>query len=83
MAIEDLLGAAVRIRRGRHGGMTAEVVSFEHRLGPPPKYTEIKVKLGGSGRLLTLYSLDELERLPDPPSVPGPSTAPPELPHAV
>lgn len=69
MAIDKLLGAAVRIRRGWHGGRTGEVVAFDHRVGPPSSYTSIKVKLNGSGQLVMIYSLDELERLSELPSV--------------
>lgn len=69
MAIDRMMGAAVRIRRGRHGGRIGEVVAFRHRVGPPSTYSEIKVKLNGSGQLVMIYSLDELERLSDPPGV--------------
>jgi hypothetical protein len=79
MAVDNLLGATVRIRRGWHGGRTGDVVAFDHRVGPPSSYTVIKVKLKGSGQLVMVYSLDELERLSDLPSVAALSTAPPEL----
>ena len=69
MAIDNLLGATVRIRRGWHGGRTGEVVVFDHQVGPPFSHTTIKVKLKGTGQLVMIYSLDELERLPEPPSV--------------
>ena len=69
MAIDNLLGATVRIRRGWHGGRTGEVVTFDHQAGPPSSYTAIKVKLKGSGQLVMIYSLDELERLSDLSSV--------------
>jgi hypothetical protein len=69
MAVDNLVGAAVRIRRGWHGGRTGEVVAFEHQVGPPFSYTAIKVKLKGSGQLVMIYSLDELERLSDLPCV--------------
>jgi hypothetical protein len=77
MATDNLLGATVRIRRGWHGGRTGEVVAFDHRVGPPSSYAVIKVKLKGSGQLVMIYSLDELERLSDLPSVAAlPATAP-------
>jgi hypothetical protein len=78
MAIDNLLGAMVRIRRGWHGGRTGEVVSFDHRVGPPSSYTVIKVKLKGSSQPVMIYSLDELEKLSDQPSVPALPTTPPE-----
>ena len=71
MAIDNLLGATVRIRRGWHGGRTGEVVAFDHQAGPPSSYTSIKIKLKGSGQLVMIYSLDDLERLSDLPSVAG------------
>jgi hypothetical protein len=79
MAIDNLLGATVRIRRGWHGGRTGEVVAFEHQVGPPSSYTVIKVQLKGSGQLVMIYSLDELEKLSDLPSVSALSTTLPEL----
>lgn len=79
MATDNLLGATVRIRRGWHGGRTGEVIAFDHQVGPPSSYTAIKVKLKGSGRPVMIYSLDELERLSDPPGAPALSTTPPEL----
>ena len=78
MAIDNLLGATVRIRRGWHGGRTGEVVTFDHRVGPPSSYTVIKVKLKGSSQPVMIYSLDELERLPDLPKVSELPTTPPE-----
>ena len=63
MATDNLLGATVRIRRGWHGGRTGDVVAFDHLAGPPSSYTAIKVKLKGSGQLVMIYSLDELETL--------------------
>jgi hypothetical protein len=83
MAIDNLLGETVRIRRGWHGGRTGEVVAFDHQAGPPSSYTVIKVKLKGSSQPVMIYSLDELERLPEPPSVAGLPTTPPELPEVV
>ena len=83
MATDNLMGATVRIRRGWHGGRTGEVVAFDHRVGPPSSYTVIKVKLKGASQPVMIYSLDELETLSDPPSVPGLPTSPPELPKAI
>jgi hypothetical protein len=65
MAIDNLLGATVRIRRGWHGGRTGEVVAFDHQVGPS-SYTVIKVQLKGSSQPVMIYSLDELEKLSDP-----------------
>jgi hypothetical protein len=79
MAIDNLLGVTVRIRRGWHGGRTGEVVAFDHRVGPPSSYTVIKVKLKGSSQPVMIYSLDELERLSDLPNVPALPTTTPEL----
>ena len=68
MATDNLLGATVRIRRGWHGGRTGEVVAFDHQVGTSP-YTAVKVKLKGSLHPVTIYSLDELETVPDSPAV--------------
>ena len=69
MAIDNLMGATVRIRRGWHGGRTGEVIAFDHQAGPPSTYTVIKVQLKGSRQPVMIYSLDELERLSDPEKV--------------
>lgn len=69
MAIDNLMGAMVRIRRGWHGGRTGEVIAFDHRPGPPSSYTVIKVQLKGNRQPVMIYSLDELERLSDPTGV--------------
>jgi hypothetical protein len=74
------MGATVRIRRGWHGGRIGDVVAFDHRVGPPSSYTVIKVKLKGSGQLVMIYSLDELERLSELPSVAALPNTPPESP---
>jgi hypothetical protein len=79
MAIDNLLGATVRIRRGWHGGRTGEVVAFDHRVGPPSSYTVIKVQLKGSSQPVMIYSLDEIERLSDTPGLPELPTPTPEL----
>lgn len=83
MAIDNLMGATVRIRRGRHGGRTGEVVAFDHQAGPPSSYTSIKVQLKGNSQPVMIYSLDEIERLPDPPGAPGLPTTPLESPKVI
>ena len=79
MAIDNLLGATVRIRRGWHGGRTGEVIAFDHQVGPPSSYTVIKVQLKGNRQPVMVYSLDEIERLSDPSGVSELPTTPPEL----
>ncbi|MFL6336993.1 MAG: hypothetical protein ACJ754_27140 [Pyrinomonadaceae bacterium] len=79
MAIDNLLGATVRIRRGWHGGRTGEVVAFDHQAGPPSTYTVIKVQLKGNSQPVMIYSLDEIEKLSDPPGLSELPTTPPEL----
>ncbi|HEX8687737.1 MAG TPA: hypothetical protein VF654_14615 [Pyrinomonadaceae bacterium] len=79
MAIDNLLGATVRIRRGRHGGRTGEVIAFDHQVGPPSAYTMIKVRLKGSSQPLMVYSLDEIERLSETPSASALPAISPEL----
>lgn len=83
MAIDNLLGATVRIRRGWHGGRVGVVIAFDHQAGPPSSYTVIKVKLNGSGQLVSIYSLEAVERLSDLPVVASTSAAAPELSKAV
>ena len=83
MAIDNLLGATVRIRRGRHGGRTGEVVAFDHQAGPPFSYTLIKVQLKGNSQPVMLSSLDEIERLPETPGAPELPTTPPESPKVI
>ncbi len=83
MAIDNLLGATVRIRRGWHGGRTGEVVAFDHQAGPPSSYTLIKVQLKGSSQPVMIYSLDEIERLSDPPGAPALPTTPLESPKVI
>ena len=68
MATDNLLGETVRIRRGWHGGRTGKVVAFDHQVSPS-SYTVIKVQLKGNSQPVMIYSLDEIERLSDPPSV--------------
>ena len=83
MTTDNLLGATVRIRRGWHGGRTGEVVAFDHQAGPPSTYTVIKVKLKGNSQPVMIYSLEEIERLSDPPSVSELPTTPSELPKVI
>lgn len=83
MAIDNLMGATVRIRRGWHGGRTGQVVAFDHQTGPPSSYTVIKVQLKGNSQPVMIYSLDEIERLSEPPSVSELPTSPPKLPKVV
>ena len=83
MAVDNLLGATVRIRRGWHGGRTGEVVAFDHHVGPPSSYTVIKVQLKGSSQPVMIYSLDELERLSDLPGASALPATPPELPKVI
>jgi len=83
MATDNLLGATVRIRRGWHGGRTGEVIAFDHQVGPPSSYTVIKVQLKGSSQPVMIYSLDEIERLHDLPSVSELPTTPAELPETI
>lgn len=83
MAIDNLLGATVRIRRGRHGGRTGEVIAFDHRAGPPSSYTMIKVQLKGNSQPLMVYSLDEIERLSETPGASALPTTPPDLPKVI
>ena len=61
MATDNLLGSAVRIRRGRHGGRTGKVIVFE-RLGGSASLV-IKVQLEGGGQAVNINSVEELEKL--------------------
>jgi hypothetical protein len=63
MAIDNLLGSAVRIRRGRHGGRTGKVVVSDRRAGSHSSYSVIKVQLDASGEIVDINSHDELEVL--------------------
>ena len=76
MAIDNLMGVTVRIRRGWHGGRTGEVVAFDHQAGPPSSYTAIKVQLKGNSQPVMIYSLDEIEVLSDPQTAPASPTTP-------
>ncbi len=68
MAIDSLLGSAVRIRRGWHGGRTGKVIVFDQRSGSASSYSVIKVQLNGSGEVVNIYNDEELEKLTDLPS---------------
>jgi hypothetical protein len=68
MATDNLLGAAVRIRRGWHGGKTGKVVVFEQSSGFPSSYSVIKVKLDGGGQVVNINIVEELEKLSDQPN---------------
>ena len=82
MAIDNLLGATVRIRRGWHGGRTGVVVAFDHQVGTS-SYTSIKVQLKGNSQPVMIYSLDEIERLHETPAVSELPTTPPEPPNVI
>ena len=68
MATDNLLGAAVRIRRGWHGGRTGKVMVFEPSNSFPYSYGVIKVRLDGGGQVVNINNVEELERLTDLPS---------------
>ena len=67
MTTDNLLGAAVRIRRGWHGGRTGKVTIFEQHGGFPSSHTVIKVQLDGRGGVININSVEELEKLTDLP----------------
>ena len=67
MATENLLGAAVRIRRGWHGGRTGKVVVCDRHGGFTTSYSVIKVKLDGSGQVVNINTVEELVKLADAP----------------
>jgi hypothetical protein len=67
MENDNLLGAAVRIRHGWHGGRTGKVIVFNQHRGITSSYIEIKVQLDGSGQVINISSqegLDKLDQLP-------------------
>ena len=68
MAIDNLLGAAVRIRRGWHGGRTGKVVVCDQRQGFTSSYSVIKVQLDGGSQIVNINSVEELEKLTSAPS---------------
>jgi hypothetical protein len=63
MENDNLLGAAVRIRRGWHGGSTGKVITFERHPSLASSYQVIKVQLNGSGKVININSDEELEKL--------------------
>ena len=66
MATDNLLGAEVRIRRGWHGGRTGRVIVCDRHSGfTTSSYSVIKVKLDGSGQVVNINTVEELEQLPD------------------
>ena len=67
MAIENLLGATVRIRRGWHGGRTGKVIVCDKHSGFTSSYSVIKVQLDG-GQIVNINTVEELEKLADLPS---------------
>ena len=67
MATGNLLGAAVRIRRGWHGGRTGRVIVCDLHGGFTTSYSVIKVQLDGSGQVVNINTVEELERLADLP----------------
>jgi len=67
MAIDNLLGAAVRIRRGWHGGRTGKVIVCDQHKGFTSSYSVIKVQLDG-GQIVSINTVEELEKLTDQPS---------------
>lgn len=67
MAMDNLLGSAVRIRRGWHGGRTGKVIVFDRRAGSFSSYSVIKVQLDGSGEVVNINSDEDLEQLSDQP----------------
>ena len=68
MGKDNLLGVAVRIRRGWHGGRTGKVIVFDQHRSQVSSNLEIKVQLDGGGQVININSADELEKLADPPS---------------
>lgn len=63
MAMDNLLGAAVRMRRGWHGGRTGKVIVFDQHKGFTSSYSVIKVQLDGTGQIVNINSVEELEEL--------------------
>jgi hypothetical protein len=64
MAIDNLPGSAVRIRRERRGGRTGKVVVSDGRTGSHSSYGVIKVQLDAGGKSMDINSHGELEMLP-------------------
>lgn len=67
MTTNNLLGATVRIRRGWHGGRTGKVIVCDRHGGFTTSYSVIKVQLDGSGQVVNINTVEELERLGDLP----------------
>lgn len=63
MVKDNLLGAAVRIRRGWHGGRTGKVIVCNRHASPASSYLELKVQLDGSSEIVKIYGDDDLEVL--------------------
>ena len=68
MAMDNLLGAAVRIRRGWHGGRTGKVIVCDQHSSFTASYSVIKVQLDGSGQVVNVNSAEELQKLTDLPA---------------
>jgi hypothetical protein len=64
MAKDNLMGAAVRIRRGWHGGRTGTVIVCNRHASLASFYLELKVQLDGSSEVVKIYGDDDLEVLP-------------------
>jgi len=64
----NLMGMAVRIRHGWHGGRTGKVIVFNRHRSLASSYVEIKVQLDGSGQIINVSSEEELEKFTDLPS---------------
>lgn len=71
MATDNLLGTAVRIRRGWHGGRTGKVIVCDRHGGFTTSYSVIKVQLDGSGQVININSVEELEKLAELPGGPA------------
>jgi hypothetical protein len=67
MATDNLLGLAVRIRRGWHGGRTGKVLVFDPHRSLASSYIEVKVQLDGAGQIVSINSDEELEQLAELP----------------
>ncbi len=63
MTIDNLLGAAVRIRRGWHGGRIGKVIVFDQHSSQGSSYSVIKVQLDRTGEVVNVYGDDGLEKL--------------------
>jgi hypothetical protein len=63
MEKDNLMGAAVRIRRGWHGGRTGKVIVCNRHASLASFYLEIKVQLDGSSEIVKISSEDDLEVL--------------------